>query len=101
MKASRHIFELFPLTLPFPLSTDYGLLSDLSAAYLARATQADEPADIPKALEAAEKAVALKNPPDEASAIPTLGSHPRPAGRLAGRRPRTRESNLDGASGSI
>ncbi len=42
------------------------LLSDLSAAYLARATQADEPADIPKALESAEKAIALPDPPDEA-----------------------------------
>jgi CHAT domain-containing protein/tetratricopeptide (TPR) repeat protein len=42
------------------------LLSDLAAAYLARATQADEPADIPKALEAAEKAIALKDAPTEA-----------------------------------
>ncbi|HJS57352.1 MAG TPA: zf-HC2 domain-containing protein, partial [Vicinamibacteria bacterium] len=42
------------------------LLSDLSAAYFARATQADEPADIPKALEAAEKAIALEDPPQEA-----------------------------------
>jgi len=42
------------------------LLSDLSAAYLARATQADEPADIPKALEVAEKAIALKDAPTEA-----------------------------------
>jgi len=42
------------------------LLSDLSAAYLARAAQADEPADIPKALEAAERAIALKDAPEEA-----------------------------------
>src|SRR3989441_9742891 len=42
------------------------LLSDLAAAYLARATQADEPADIPKALEVAEKAIALKDAPEEA-----------------------------------
>src|SRR6266704_1484758 len=41
------------------------LLSDLAAAYLARATQADEPADIPKALEAAEKAIVLKDAPEE------------------------------------
>jgi CHAT domain-containing protein/tetratricopeptide (TPR) repeat protein len=45
---------------------DAHLLSDLSAAYLVRAKQADEPADIPKALEAAERAVALKDPPAEA-----------------------------------
>jgi CHAT domain-containing protein len=45
---------------------DAGLLSDLSAAYLVRARQADEPADIPKALEAAERAVALPEPPPEA-----------------------------------
>ena len=42
------------------------LLSDLAAAYLTRATQADEPADIPKALEAAEKAIALKDATEEA-----------------------------------
>src|SRR5215510_6676201 len=36
------------------------LLSDLAAAYLARATRADEPADIPKALESAEKAIVLE-----------------------------------------
>ncbi len=42
------------------------LLSDLAAAYLARAAQADEPADIPQALEAAEKAIALKDAPPEA-----------------------------------
>ena len=42
------------------------LLSDLAAAYLTRAAQADEPADIPKALEAAEKAIALKDAPEEA-----------------------------------
>jgi CHAT domain-containing protein/tetratricopeptide (TPR) repeat protein len=45
---------------------DARLLSDLSAAYLVRAKQADEPADIPKALEAAERAVALPEPPVEA-----------------------------------
>jgi CHAT domain-containing protein len=42
------------------------LLSDLAAAYLVRAKQADEPADIPKALEAAERAVALPDAPPEA-----------------------------------
>ncbi len=42
------------------------LLTDLSAAYLVRATQADEPADIPKALESAETAIALLDPPVEA-----------------------------------
>jgi CHAT domain-containing protein len=42
------------------------LWSDLAAAYLARATQADEPADIPKALEAAERAIELTNAPTEA-----------------------------------
>jgi CHAT domain-containing protein len=45
---------------------DPRLLSDLAAAYLVRAAQADEPADIPKALEAAERAIALKDPPAEA-----------------------------------
>ena len=42
------------------------LLSDLAAAYLVRASRSDEPADIPKALEAAEKAIELENAPDEA-----------------------------------
>jgi CHAT domain-containing protein/tetratricopeptide (TPR) repeat protein len=42
------------------------LLCDLSAAYLARGRQTDEPADIPKALESAEKSIALPNPPVEA-----------------------------------
>ncbi len=42
------------------------LLSDLSAAYLVRAARSDEPADIPKALEVAERAIALKDPPAEA-----------------------------------
>ncbi|HVQ30692.1 MAG TPA: zf-HC2 domain-containing protein, partial [Vicinamibacteria bacterium] len=42
-----------------------GLLSDLAAAYLARAEQMDEPADLPKALEVAEKAITLKDPPTE------------------------------------
>ena len=45
---------------------DPGLLSDLSAAYLVRAKQADEPADIPKALEAAERAIVRPGPPVEA-----------------------------------
>ncbi|HEY7513839.1 MAG TPA: zf-HC2 domain-containing protein, partial [Vicinamibacteria bacterium] len=45
---------------------DPRLWSDLAAAYLARARQADEPADIPKALEAAERAIELKDPPVEA-----------------------------------
>jgi CHAT domain-containing protein len=45
---------------------DARLLSDLAAAYLVRAEQADEPADIPKALEAAERAIALENAPPEA-----------------------------------
>ncbi len=45
---------------------DAGLLSDLSAAYLVRAKQAEEPADVPKALEAAERAIALPSPPAEA-----------------------------------
>ena len=42
------------------------LLSDLAAAYLVRASSLDEPADIPKALEMAERAIALKDAPDEA-----------------------------------
>jgi CHAT domain-containing protein len=42
------------------------LLSDLAAAYLVRANRLDEPADLPKALEAAEKAIELENAPDEA-----------------------------------
>ena len=45
---------------------DARLLSDLSAAYLVRAKQADEPADIPKALEAAERAIVLPGAPTEA-----------------------------------
>jgi CHAT domain-containing protein/tetratricopeptide (TPR) repeat protein len=45
---------------------DPRLLSDLAAAYLVRAERADEPADIPKALESAERAVALENAPVEA-----------------------------------
>lgn len=45
---------------------DARLLSDLSAAYLVRAAQLDEPADIPKALESAERAIVLKDPPPEA-----------------------------------
>ncbi len=42
------------------------LQSDLAAAYLVRASRLDEPADIPKALEAAEKAIELDDAPDEA-----------------------------------
>ena len=42
------------------------LQSDLAAAYLVRASRLDEPADLPKALEAAEKAIALEQPPHEA-----------------------------------
>jgi tetratricopeptide (TPR) repeat protein len=42
------------------------LLSDLAAAYLVKASRLDEPADVPKALEAAEKAIALDSPPPEA-----------------------------------
>ena len=45
---------------------DARLLSDLAAAYLVRAKQADEPADIPKALEAAERAIVLPDAPPEA-----------------------------------
>src|SRR6185295_1773891 len=45
---------------------DARLLSDLSAAYLVRAAQLDEPADIPKALESAERAIVPKDPPPEA-----------------------------------
>jgi CHAT domain-containing protein len=42
------------------------LLSDLAAAYLVRASRLDEPADVPKALEAAERAIALEDAPQEA-----------------------------------
>ena len=42
------------------------LLSDLAAAYLVRASRLDEPADLPKALEAAEKAIELEDAPAEA-----------------------------------
>jgi CHAT domain-containing protein len=42
------------------------LLSDLAAAYLVRADRLDEPADIPKALEMAERAIVLPDPPTEA-----------------------------------
>jgi len=42
------------------------LQNDLAAAYLVRANRLDEPADIPKALEAAEKAIELDDAPDEA-----------------------------------
>ena len=42
------------------------LQSDLAAAYLVRASRLDEPSDIPKALEAAEKAIEKKDAPVEA-----------------------------------
>jgi CHAT domain-containing protein len=42
------------------------LQSDLAAAYLVRATRLDEPSDIPKALEAAEKSIEQKDAPVEA-----------------------------------
>jgi CHAT domain-containing protein len=42
------------------------LQSDLAAAYLVRASRLDEPSDIPRALEAAEKSVELKDAPVEA-----------------------------------
>jgi CHAT domain-containing protein/tetratricopeptide (TPR) repeat protein len=42
------------------------LQSDLAAAYLVRASRLDAPADLPKALEAAGKAIELGDPPDEA-----------------------------------
>ena len=45
---------------------DPRLLSDLAAAYLVRADRLGEPSDRPKALDAAEKAIALDDPPDEA-----------------------------------
>jgi CHAT domain-containing protein len=42
------------------------LQSDLAAAYLVRATRLDEPSDIPKGLEAAEKSIEQPNAPVEA-----------------------------------
>jgi CHAT domain-containing protein/tetratricopeptide (TPR) repeat protein len=45
---------------------DPGLRSDLAAAYLARASRLDDPSDLPKALDAAERAIALDSAPDEA-----------------------------------
>jgi CHAT domain-containing protein/tetratricopeptide (TPR) repeat protein len=42
------------------------LQSDLAAAYLVRASRLDEPSDIPKALEAAEKSIEQKGAPVEA-----------------------------------
>ena len=45
---------------------DARIQSDLAAAYLTRAGRLDEPADVPKGLDAAEKAVALPGAPDEA-----------------------------------
>jgi CHAT domain-containing protein len=46
--------------------TNARLLSDLSAAYLVRAKALDQPADVAKALSAAEQAIATKGAPDEA-----------------------------------
>jgi len=45
---------------------DARLLSDLSAAYLVRASRLDEPADLPRALDAAEKSIELERAPEEA-----------------------------------
>jgi CHAT domain-containing protein len=45
---------------------DPRIQSDLAAAYLTRASRLDEPVDLPRALEAAEKAVALPGAPEEA-----------------------------------
>jgi CHAT domain-containing protein len=42
------------------------LLSDLSAAYLVRATRLDEPSDLPKALDAAERSIEQTDAPVEA-----------------------------------
>ncbi|HEY7923696.1 MAG TPA: hypothetical protein VII62_10990, partial [Vicinamibacteria bacterium] len=42
------------------------LQSDLAAAYLVRASRLDEPSDIPKALEAAEKSIEQNDAPVEA-----------------------------------
>src|SRR6185503_5659127 len=42
------------------------LQSDLAAAYLVRASRLDEPSDLPKALEAAEKSIEKKDAPLEA-----------------------------------
>jgi CHAT domain-containing protein len=65
---------------------DVRLLSDLAAAYLVRASQADEPADIPKALETAERAIARKDAPAEAwfnRALALEGLHLTDAARKA------------------
>ncbi|MFN8096510.1 MAG: hypothetical protein U0599_30575, partial [Vicinamibacteria bacterium] len=45
---------------------DARIQSDLAAAYLTRALRLDEPADLPRGLEAAENAVALPGAPPEA-----------------------------------
>jgi CHAT domain-containing protein len=45
---------------------DARLQTDLAAAYLVRAAEADEPADLPRALESAERAIALEGAPQEA-----------------------------------
>lgn len=71
-------------TIQDPQSTR--LSSDLAAAYLVRASRLDEPADLPKALEAAEKAIELPNPPDEAwfnRALALEGLHLTDAARKA------------------
>ena len=58
------------------------LLSDLAAAYLVRAARLDEPADIPKALEYAERAIALK----DASGRSLVQPRPRPRATAPRRR---------------
>ncbi|HEX9189264.1 MAG TPA: zf-HC2 domain-containing protein, partial [Vicinamibacteria bacterium] len=45
---------------------DPRLRSDLAAARLVRASRLDDPSDLPKALDAAERAIALPDAPDEA-----------------------------------
>jgi len=67
-------------------ATNPRLQSDLAAAYLVRAARLDEPADLPKALEAAEKAIALPDPPREAyfnRALALEGLHLTDAARAA------------------
>jgi len=67
---------------------DPRFLSDLAAAYLARAAQLDEAADIPRGLEAAEQAIALPDAPVEAwfnRALALESLHLRDAARSAWR----------------
>jgi CHAT domain-containing protein/tetratricopeptide (TPR) repeat protein len=62
------------------------LQSDLAAAYLVRASRQDEVADLPRALEAAERAIALEGAPDEAwfnRALALEGLHLTDAARKA------------------